>query len=232
MMNYHNMTHDELVQVAEVENNVLAIELINNFEEFESEKEESLNELIDEVVEYFVEKVEKQVEEYNEDYYLNPESDYNMDLADMISQELDRDSMNRLIEELSTDTHRSASIFSDDEKIIGYLESLDSNALDELACDIHFHEAYSPNINRNIYRSSAYSLACCVAGANEEEIEYLIEGIPTVLHEKVIEGLTGSKDSSHYVIDNYACTLELVMDLDWLENWVLEKLEESEVCSV
>ncbi|KGK41044.1 hypothetical protein LH51_17585 [Nitrincola sp. A-D6] len=223
-MNVNNMTLSEKIRKAEAEDNWLALSIHDAMQAQSTEREEQLEELIADVVQDYADKVDEAVEAYNKDYYLNPESDYCDSLAEHLVHDIDANKLKDFILELTADNYyRNRCPLTDEE--LEYLEALDEAGRERLAEALVFMEGYKIEVNHG-YGRVAYALAGTVIGEHEEELEHYLEDIPEVIRKQIVEKLTGKPDSTYIYIDNSYSSVDLVMDFNWLEEWVLNDKEE------
>ena len=58
-------------------------------------------------------------------------------------------------------------------------------------------------------------------------IGHYLEDVPELLLPYVKKEVAGDEQADMYCFDNWDCTVELILDFDWLEKWIEEKLEEA-----
>lgn len=226
-MDYRNLTTDELVREAEAQDNQLALALSLAHEVELEEREEEVDEVLEEVIEYHADKVEKAIEQYNEEYYLNPESDYADCLIECLRDQIDGDSVCRLIEELDRDMDRAKEPFPIGrepitENAMAYLNNLRDDQVQDLAEAIWFMEGFTVEIG-NMMRPIPYAIAGHVIGEQEEDLEHWVEELPESIQQKVMDKVTGQTGGTLFYIDNSDQTVDLVVDLNFLESWVEEQ---------
>lgn len=226
-MNINNLTLNEMLRQAEHEDNQLALALHAEMQAEAAEREEQIEELIEDLVQEHADKIEEALDTYNKDYYLNPESDFCDYIAESLVHDIDGNKLKDFILELTADNYyRSRCPITDE--ALEYLEALDEDGRENLAEALVDGEGYKIEVNHGFGRV-AYALAGTAIGECVEMLEYWLDDVPEIIRKQVVEKLTGNPESDSYFIDNSYESVDLVMDFNWLEEWVLnEKQDKAE----
>lgn len=214
-MNTRNLTLDECIRAAELENNALALAIAEHLESKVEELIEEREELIEELASDAASIIESKIESEIEEYELSADSDYADNIIDCLAHEFNADNIRRAASDLvqrdscldNTDRAALDSIILDTEKAEEYADYLLNNG------------TYKVRVVGNYYGWPGCFASACF-GEFERDITHYLRGYNEELHPYIRERLTGTKEGELYYYNASDTSLQLLLQVEELKNWL------------
>jgi len=231
-MNIQVLSNDELVNAAILSDNPMANRLASIIETLENEGIDEYTEFKEAMADHFASELNEKIDTHIQEYYLNTEGDYVTGLDYIATESIHDSDITRLVNELEqnvTDPYERQ-ITGLTEESEQYLINLGQTDIDDLTIAICRDIGASCNIEvtQSPFHMVAYALYGFSIGEPSEEKEEWFSDIPDEIKKQVEENLNHTVKDDQIYFNLSDCFIHWVIDIEWLEDWATEQLEEKE----